>query len=76
MVDDGRGMTKDEIGASRPTEAHPSFVLRPPSSLVLLLVALGVLLLLPFPDDRAAVDAVRAGDAARRVYDYPAAVSA
>jgi len=76
VVDDGRGMTEDEIGASRPTEAPLSFVLRPPFPLVLLLVALGVLLLSPFPDDRVAVGAVRAGDAARRAYDYPAAVSA
>ncbi len=82
-MDGGQRTMDDGVGASRPTEdegrtteANPSSVSRLPSPSVLLLIALIVLVLSPFPDDRVALNAVQAGDAAVRAYDYPAAVSA
>lgn len=74
-MDDGRRTMEDYL-PSLPVPIRGRVGFRLPSPSVLLLVALGMLLLSPFPDDRAAVDAVRAGDAARRAYDYPAAVNA
>lgn len=75
-MDDGMGASRPMEDEGRKTDWPRSSVFHLPSSSLLLLAALIVLVLSPFPDDRAALSAVQAGDAAMRAYDYPAAVRA